>query len=152
MTTVLLQDVRLCVCDDGVGLRAEAFDHPGHDGLWGMRELVKGIGGILSAIAPGQHLWVTAVERCCRLSRINAEVWYDTVVDISVLIVEDHILMRWGLRTILEPGMRVVGEVKDGAEGVRKTLSFRLTIILMDGQMLVMNSAVPPARSAALLC
>ncbi len=61
--------------------------------------------------------------------------------DISILIIEDQTLMRQGLRTILdlEPGMRVVGEAKDGAEGVREALSLRPAIILMDVQMPVMN-------------
>jgi DNA-binding NarL/FixJ family response regulator len=61
--------------------------------------------------------------------------------DISILIVEDQTLMRQGLKTILdlEPGMRVVGEAKDGAEGVREALGVRPDIILMDVQMPVMN-------------
>lgn len=61
--------------------------------------------------------------------------------DISILIVEDQTLMRQGLKTILdlEPGMRVVGEAKDGAEGVREALRLRPDIILMDVQMPVMN-------------
>lgn len=61
--------------------------------------------------------------------------------DISILIVEDQTLMRQGLKTILdlEPGMRVVGEAKDGAEGVREALRLRPDIVLMDVQMPVMN-------------
>ncbi|MDW8147952.1 MAG: response regulator transcription factor [Roseiflexaceae bacterium] len=61
--------------------------------------------------------------------------------DISILIVEDQTLMRQGLKTILdlEPGMRVVGEAKDGAEGVREALRLRPDVILMDVQMPVMN-------------
>lgn len=61
--------------------------------------------------------------------------------DISILIVEDQTLMRQGLKTILdlEPGMRVVGEAKDGAEGVREAIRLRPDIVLMDVQMPVMN-------------
>ncbi|MCS7289746.1 MAG: response regulator transcription factor, partial [Roseiflexus sp.] len=61
--------------------------------------------------------------------------------NISILIVEDQTLMRQGLKTILdlEPGMRVVGEAKDGAEGVREALRLRPDVILMDVQMPVMN-------------
>jgi len=61
--------------------------------------------------------------------------------DISILIVEDQTLMRQGLRTILdlEESIRVVGEARDGAEGVREALRLRPDIILMDVQMPVMN-------------
>ncbi|MDW8215675.1 MAG: sensor histidine kinase, partial [Roseiflexaceae bacterium] len=62
VATVSLQGVRLCVCDDGVGLPADAFDRPGHYGLRGMRERVEGIGGVLAVTSNGQHPWTTTVE------------------------------------------------------------------------------------------
>jgi NarL family two-component system response regulator LiaR len=50
------------------------------------------------------------------------------------LIVDDHQVVRQGLRTFLElqPDMAVVGEAGDGAEGVRLALSLSPDIVLMD--------------------
>ena len=41
--------------------------------------------------------------------------------DITVLLVDDHSLVRRGFRRMLEddPGIRVVGEASDGHEAVR---------------------------------
>ncbi len=57
--------------------------------------------------------------------------------DICVLLVEDQTLMRQGLKTILdlEPGMRVLAEAVNGADGVRAALHHRPDVILMDVQM-----------------
>ena len=53
---------------------------------------------------------------------------------IRLLIVDDHQVVRQGLRTFLElqPDMAVVGEAGDGAEGVRLAQSLRPDIVLMD--------------------
>jgi DNA-binding NarL/FixJ family response regulator len=57
---------------------------------------------------------------------------------ISVLLVDDHSLVRRGFRKILEdePGIEVVGEAGDGAEGV--DLAYRLK-----PQVVVMDCALP---------
>ena len=56
---------------------------------------------------------------------------------IRLLIVEDQTLMRQGLKTILdlEPGLEVVAEAADGAEGVAQALRLRPDVVLMDVQM-----------------
>ncbi|MBI4284697.1 MAG: response regulator transcription factor [Chloroflexi bacterium] len=53
---------------------------------------------------------------------------------IRVLIVDDHQLVREGLRTILEaqPDFEIVGEATDGEEAVQKTKEIRPDIALMD--------------------
>lgn len=59
---------------------------------------------------------------------------------ISVLIVDDHTLMRQGLRRILEEaGMQIVGEAENGQEAVAKTLEVSPDVVLMDIQMPVMD-------------
>lgn len=57
--------------------------------------------------------------------------------EIQVLVVEDQTLMRQGLKTILdlEPGMRVLADAVNGADGVRMALQHRPDVILMDVQM-----------------
>ncbi len=56
---------------------------------------------------------------------------------IRILLVEDQLLMRQGLKTILdlEAGLSVVGEAGDGATGIRLALELRPDIILMDVQL-----------------
>jgi DNA-binding NarL/FixJ family response regulator len=53
---------------------------------------------------------------------------------IRVLIVDDHEIVREGLRTLLaeEEGVEVVGEASDGAEAVSLTLALQPDVILMD--------------------
>ncbi len=53
---------------------------------------------------------------------------------ISVLVVDDHAVVREGLRTFLglQDGMTVVGEAGDGEEAVREAERLRPDVILMD--------------------
>ncbi len=53
---------------------------------------------------------------------------------IRILIVDDHDLVREGLRTILEqePGFEVIGEAGDGQEAIREAHRLAPDVILMD--------------------
>lgn len=56
---------------------------------------------------------------------------------ISVLLVDDHGLVRRGFRRILEdePDITVVGEAGDGAEAVRLAKQLKPTVVVMDCAM-----------------
>lgn len=53
---------------------------------------------------------------------------------IRVLIVDDHALVRGGIRALLQlhPDMEVVGEAGDGAEAVRQARALHPDVVLMD--------------------
>jgi two-component system response regulator NreC len=56
---------------------------------------------------------------------------------IRILLVDDHTLMRTGVRLVLqaEPDMEVVGEAASGDEGVRMAVELRPHVVLMDLSM-----------------
>ena len=56
---------------------------------------------------------------------------------ITVLLVEDHALVRRGFRRLLEddPGIAVVGEAGDGAEAVRLAAELDPDVVIMDCAM-----------------
>lgn len=64
--------------------------------------------------------------------------------DITVLLVEDHILVRRGFRRMLEddPEIRVVGEASDGHEGVEAAAKLRPRVVVMDFALPSMNGAL----------
>jgi DNA-binding NarL/FixJ family response regulator len=62
---------------------------------------------------------------------------------ISVLLVDDHSLVRRGFRRMLEDDseIRVVGEAEDGQQAVERALELRPRVVVMDFALPVMNGA-----------
>jgi DNA-binding NarL/FixJ family response regulator len=80
---------------------------------------------------------------------------------ITILIVDDHAVVREGLRAFLElqDGLEVVGEAADGREAINQAERLRPDVILMDlvmptldgvGAMRVLRERVPDARVVVL--
>ena len=63
---------------------------------------------------------------------------------ISVLLVDDHSLVRRGFRRMLEddPDIRVVGEAEDGHQAVERAAELRPRVVVMDFALPSMNGAV----------
>jgi DNA-binding NarL/FixJ family response regulator len=68
--------------------------------------------------------------------------------NITVLLVDDHSLVRHGFRRMLEdePGISVVGEASDGFEAVESAIALRPRVIVMDFALPSMNGAVATRR------
>jgi two-component system response regulator NreC len=59
---------------------------------------------------------------------------------VRILLVDDHVLVRQGLKGLLErEGFLVVGEASDGQEGLRLTETARPDIVVMDISMPTIN-------------
>ena len=67
---------------------------------------------------------------------------------ITVLLVEDHHLVRRGFRRMLEdePTIQVVGEASDGHEAVEKAAELSPRVVVMDFALPSMNGAVATSR------
>ena len=66
---------------------------------------------------------------------------------IRVLIADDHLVVRQGLRTFLESdrGIELIGDARDGAEALRQARRLRPDVILMDLLMPVMDGLAATA-------
>src|SRR5215813_9728435 len=61
-------------------------------------------------------------------------------MSIRVVLVDDHAMLREGLRVLLERGgLTVAGEAENGAEAVKTVRSARPQVVVMDLSMPVMN-------------
>jgi DNA-binding NarL/FixJ family response regulator len=60
---------------------------------------------------------------------------------ISVLLAEDHVVVRQGLRSLLsaEPDIEVIGEAGNGREAVQMAQEFRPDVVVMDIAMPLLN-------------
>ena len=69
---------------------------------------------------------------------------------IRVLVVDDHAVVRQGLRALLEtePGIRVIGEAENGRRAVTETMRLQPDIVLLDLSMPLLNG-VEAARQIA---
>ena len=67
---------------------------------------------------------------------------------IQVLLVDDHALVRRGLKAILEsyPNVRVVGDVGDGRQALDAVRTLRPQLVVMDLNMPVMDGITATAR------
>ena len=143
-------ELRLWIADDGQGFDPSATREAGPSRMGGfgltiMQERARLAGGqivLRSALGAGTEIGVTLPLHQDRSAVSNgAPLEVQTKVAregrIGVLIVDDHEVVRRGIRQMLERAGDVVvlGEAADGAEAVRMGRTLTPDVVLMDVQM-----------------
>jgi signal transduction histidine kinase/CheY-like chemotaxis protein len=151
-------ELRIEVRDDGVGFdlaAAGSLALPLQFGLFSIRERMRALGGWLELDStPGRGTTATLVLPLAEKRVLSPEVLSPRVAalrtehsalqqdsKIRVLLVDDHAMIRQGLRSVLEsyPDVEVVGEACNGEQAVAAADALQPTVVLMDINMPKMN-------------
>ena len=89
----------------------------------------------------GEHLMATGPVFGSDVAMLPIKQKGKAVKCISILLVEDHAMVREGVRHMLEMegDFEVVGEAQDGREAVAKVKKFRPAVVVMDIAMPLLN-------------
>ncbi len=155
-------DLRIDVHDEGEGFDAQAVSVGSGDvselsskfGLYSIRERMKALGGRLDMTsAPGKgttatltlplpHAFTVVPERRSAGGETGSTRMAPLIAPsksgvIRVLLVDDHAMMRQGLRSVLEgyADIEVVGEACDGEEAVNSVGALLPKVVVMDINM-----------------
>ncbi|MCE5278516.1 MAG: response regulator [Planctomycetaceae bacterium] len=152
--------IQITVADDGAGFDPGALtaeDAAGGYGLFSIKERLDLLGGSMEVdSAPGRGSRFTLIapvaasgtpeslppQRPASLVSVSiAPREQGTEGKIRVILVDDHVVMRQGLATLLkeEPDMVVIGEASDGESAVSLVRELGPDVVLMDVSMPGMN-------------
>lgn len=142
-------EITLSIRDDGRGFEVpetlQAVAMGSSLGLLSIQERLHLIGGQLEIrSAPGlgtEILTSVPFSEGRFIGKEKAAPAVDLEKPLRVLLVEDHTLVREGIRSILEeiPGVQVIGEAGDGQAAMQMVASKRPDLVIMDIAMPVMN-------------
>jgi signal transduction histidine kinase/ActR/RegA family two-component response regulator len=155
--------------DQGLGFQnGEPLENLAGFGLFGIRQRAESLGGGLSIeTAPGRGSMLelsvnfsqtsspeTAYERpetAAAGKRLPAKGRPHSEGAITVLLVDDHAIVRQGLSTLLadEPGIEVIGEAGDGHAAVRAARELHPRVVIMDVSMPGMDGVEATRRLCA---
>jgi CheY-like chemotaxis protein len=167
--------IRIEVCDAGAGFDIDVLGthdeaQPPKFGLFSIRERMKAFGGTLELVtAPGRGTTAVlllpleeAVERCANSvlhdsldqgeaavpPRLTTETVSSGPKALTVILVDDHAMMRQGLRSVLEahPDIQIIGEASDGDEAVAMVHALQPAVVVMDINMPRLNGIEATAR------
>jgi signal transduction histidine kinase len=152
----LEKSIVLTVRDNGKGFDPQELENPEQGkgfGLFSLQERVELLGGSASIeSAPGEGTVVTLrvplESYRWRESTPGSPIStppasegstgdFDGSTQLRLLLVDDHTLMRTGLRVMLaeQPGIEILGEYGDGLEAVKAASTLQPDVILMDVSM-----------------
>jgi PAS domain S-box-containing protein len=112
-------------------------------GLLGMRERVEIIGGTFCvASVPGQH--TTVLVEIPADSNAPMKNPPPSMLPITILLAEDHRIIREGLRDLLqtESDLHVIGEAENGRQAVSLTSQLCPDVVIMDVSMPLIKTKV----------
>ncbi len=130
-------DLAVVVADDGCGFEPDLVSSDGmHFGLVGMRERAAKLGGSLelsSVRSVGTEITVR-IPRNTKVAPRPMNSFLQTEHKITIMIVDDHPLMRVGVAAIINarPDMEVIAQAGTAAEAVAQHRQHRPDITLMD--------------------
>jgi signal transduction histidine kinase/CheY-like chemotaxis protein len=163
--------LRIEVCDGGKGFDAQVKMRKGHSaslGLFSIRERMQALGGAFEVesaaergtratlILPMGSSKAIDIESKGRASELPASISLQPPSQVShpdptnyhapqqairVLLVDDHAMVRQGLRSVLDsyPDIIIVGEASNGEEALAAVALHRPAIVVMDINMPKMN-------------
>jgi PAS domain S-box-containing protein len=144
--------VSLAVVDNGKGFDPRTAhangDGGSHYGLFSIRERVEPRGGCVEIDStPGVGTWVTIilpVDASEEVSNMMVEQKPSVRVlgeSVRIVIVDDHKMVRQGLRRVLEEhdDFSIVGEAGDGAEAVAMARELEPHVVIMDVNLPTMS-------------
>jgi len=146
----------LAVVDHGKGFDPQSAranrDGGSHFGLFSIRERVELRGGVFEInSAPGAGTWASIViptdQKQADSTHIAKQVPLPAMIQpasgdaIKIVIVDDHKMLRQGLRRVLEEQgcFAVVGEAGDGAEALMLARDLEPAVVIIDVNMPNMN-------------
>ena len=159
-------EIWLNVSDAGAGFDVEKLGKSGSFGLFQLRQRLESIGGSITVeTTPGSGTRVWAVvpapddfadeepENGPGPSGTAGEPQHDTAEQISIVLVDDHQIVRDGLVQLLrrQPDMNVVGEAADGAQGLQVVFELHPQVVVMDVNMPVLDGIEATRRILAKL-
>jgi CheY-like chemotaxis protein len=117
-------------------------------GLVAMRERAELLGGVVEFVL---HARQSGSGNAGSIDEFQERSLIPMPDKISVLLVDDHTLVRRGFRRILEdePDIKVAGEASDGLEAVKLADELHPKVIVMDCAMPGMNGWKPRGRFLA---
>ncbi len=161
--------LEIIVSDDGCGFVSAAPDRqeraPARFGLFSIKERMAAMGGeLIIQSTPGHGTCVT-LRAPCRLAHSRAEPFAPPVIalaesesgeagaatrplhshqpasSIGILLVDDHAMIRQGLRSMLSgyEDVAVIGEASNGREAVESVDRLRPSVVVMDINMPKLN-------------
>jgi DNA-binding NarL/FixJ family response regulator len=97
-----------------------------------LREVAAPAGRVLDGVSPGTAKIVQRMPPATATTDVKA---------LTVLLVDDHAMMRQGLRSVLEAhaDIQVIGEAADGHEAVTMADALQPAVVVMDINMPKLN-------------